>query len=132
MKLHVLILTVLLSLIGGRNTLVRNVRDAAEYAVIESTQDRPEDRNTHYQSFGILASRTAGYSGESNSVSPSVRLTSSGRRVQASGKAPFRIIKDGKVIDRYNFYTFQTDLKRFSSGIHSAHRFIYSICRLLI
>ena len=133
MKMFILIITAFLSsLFCGRDTQCENSQCGHAGIVVESKEQNQHDNNPDCKSLGILPSRTAGYSGENNSVTPSVRSTNSGRRIQPSGKAPSRVIKDGKVIDRHNFYTFQTDLKKFSSGIHSSIRYIYSICQLLI
>lgn len=133
MKSHVLILITFLSCVFcGRNVRVEDVSHAPECIVVESTQSETDDNSPDYRSVGVLPSRTAGYTGENNSLSSSVRSTNSGRRVQPSGKAPFRVIKDGKVIDRHNSLAFRTELKQFPSGIHSSNRYIHSICQLLI
>ncbi len=133
MKLFVLILSVFLSsLFCDGNAQSEDCQCGFVGTVVESKGQDRNNNNPDCKSFGILPSHTAGYSGENNSVTPSVRSTNSGRRVSSLGKAPFRVIKDGKVIDRYNFYTFQTDLKQFSSGIHSTNRYIHSLCQLLI
>ena len=133
MKIFIFILSAFLSsLFCDRNSHFEDSQCGSVGTVVESKGQDQNNNNPDYKSFGILPTRTAGYSGENNSVTPSVRSTNSGRRIQPSGKAPFRVIKDGKVIDRHNFYTFQTDLKQFSSGIHSSIRYIYSICQLLI
>ena len=83
-------------------------------------------------SFGILPSCTTGFSGGSNNITSSVRSTNSGHRVQPSGKVPFLVIKDGKVIGRHSFHTFLTGLKQFPSGEYSTERYIHSLCKLLI
>ncbi len=133
MKLILIIIGLFLSCnFSDRASVDEKVRDITQATVIGSDNQDNGTRDYDSKSFGILPTRTAGYSGENNSVTPSVRLTNSGRRVQSFGKAPFRVIKDGKVIDRHNFYTFQTDLKQFSSGIHSINRYIHSLCQLLI
>ncbi len=117
---------------GGRNTLAEGMDGVSKCSVIESSGNGAEDTGDDFQRFGILPARTVGYSGENINSIPSVRSTNSNRRVQFSGKAPFRVVKDGKVIDRHNFYTFQTDLKQFPCGIHSIDRYIHSLCQLLI
>lgn len=133
MKSHVLILIMFLSCVFcGRNVGDESVSYAPECTVVESSRSESEDDGLDFKSVGILPARTAGYTGENNSLSTSVRSTNSGRRVQPSGKAPFRVIKEGKVIDRHNFHAFQTDLNQFPSGIHSSNRYIHSICQLLI
>ena len=76
--------------------------------------------------------QSARFSGENTNVTPSVRSTSSSRRTQVSQKYPFRIVKAGKVIDRYNFYIFLTELLQFHTGVHSTRRYIHTICCLLI
>ena len=78
----------------------------------------------------MLPFRTAGYSGGSNSLTPPVRSTHSGRGAQDSAKAPF--IRDGKIIGIHTVHTFLTNLNQFSSGRHSINRYIYSLCQLLI
>ena len=133
MKQVILIFALFLSsLFCDRAVQCEDTGDFSSGVIVESEDRNPDKGNADCKSFGILPSRTAGYTGESNSVAPSVRLTNSGRRLQPSGKAPFRVIKDGKVIDRHNFHTFQTSLKEFPSGIHSTYRYIHSICQLLI
>ena len=133
MKLILIIIGLILSCnLSDRASIDEKVRDIVQGSVIGADKQDTGTRDYDCKSFGILPTRTAGYSGENNSVTPSVRSTNSGRRIQPSGKAPFRVIKDGKVIDRHNFYTFQTGLKQFSSGIHSSFRYIYSLCQLLI
>ena len=133
MKLFVLILSVFLSsLFCDRDVHCEGSQCGNAGIVAESKGQNPDNNNPDLKSFGILPTRTAGYTGENNSVTSSVRSTNSGRRVQPSDKAPFRVIKDGKVIDRHNFYSFRTDLKQFSSGIHSTNRYIHSLCQLLI
>lgn len=133
MKHLLLIIGLILSCnFGDGMSVDEKVRDIAQGAVIGPEKQDTGARDYDCKPSGILPSRTAGYTGENNSVTSSVRSTNSGRRIQPSGKAPFRVIKDGKVIDRRNFYTFQTDLKQFPSGIHSTNRYIYSLCQLLI
>ncbi len=133
MKLLLIIIGLILSCnFSDRSFIDEKVLDIAQSTVIGSDKQDTDTRDYDSKSFCLLPSRTAGYSGDNNSVTPSVRTTNSGRRVQPSGKAPFRIIKDGKVIDRHNFYTFQTELKQFPSGIHSTDRYIHSLCQLLI
>ncbi|MCQ2182822.1 MAG: hypothetical protein MJY89_05395 [Bacteroidales bacterium] len=133
MRLFVLIFAAFLSgVFCDRDVCCEDTQNVPAGIIVESNGRDSDSSNPDCRPLGILPSRTAGYSGENNSVAPSVRSTNSGRRVQPSGKAPFRVIKDGKVIDRHNFYTFQTSLKRFSSGIHSTNRYIHSLCQLLI
>ena len=133
MKLFVLILSAFLSsLFCDRNVHFEDTQCIDAGIVVESTEQNRYNNHPDCRSFGILPSRTAGYAGENNSVSPSVRSTNSGRRVQPSGKAPFRVIKGGKVIDRHHFYTFRTDLKQFPYGTHSTNRYIHFFCQLLI
>ena len=132
MKLFILIITAFLSsLFCDRDAQCKDSQFGNASIIIES-KEQNQDNNPDCKSLGILPSRTAGYSGENNSVTLSVRSTNSGRRIQPSGKAHFRVIKNGKVIDRNNFHTFQTDLRQFSSGIHSTNRYIHSLCQLLI
>lgn len=132
MKVLVLILSFILSFIdGGRITDVRtSVRHSS--CVVEVAGQDNSEKAPNYSTPAILPIQSAGFSGEDTSVAPSVRSTNSGRRIQLSQKFPFRVIKDGKVIDRHCFYTFQTNLIRFSSGIHSTDRYIHSLCQLLI
>ena len=133
MRLHVLILSILLFWVSGsRSIAVEAVPEAAGCAVAQSSQDKAEDNSPDFKSVGILPSRAAGYSGGENSVTTSVRSSNSGRRLQPSGKASFRVIKAGKVIDRQRFHTFRTSLKQHPSGTHSSNRYIHSICQLLI
>ena len=133
MKLTALILSAFLYglFCNGNVHCVDSQGGNAGIAVESEGQDQ-DNNNPDCNTFGILPSRTSGCSGENNNVTPSVRSTNSGRRVQPSVKDPSRVIRDGKVIDRHNFHTFQTDLKRFPSGIHSTDRYIHSLCQLLI
>ena len=133
MKFHILILTAILSsLFCDRNVCCEDIRCGNDGVIAEAKGQNQDNNNPDCRAYGILPSRTAEYSGENSSVTPSVRSTNSGRRVQPSGKTDFRVIKNGKVIDRHNFHTFQTSLKRFPSGIHSTNRYIHSLCQLLI
>ena len=133
MNLYILIIAAFLSsLFCDRNAHFEGSQCSNVGIAIESKEQNRSNDNPDCKSFGILPARTAGYTGENDSVTSSVRSTNSGRRIQPFGKTPFRVIKDGKVIDRHNFYTFQTDLKQFSSGIHSTNRYIHSLCQLLI
>lgn len=133
MKLILIIIGLILSWnISDRFAVDERVRDIAQGAVIGAEKQDTDTRDYDGKSLCFLPSRTAEYTGENNCVTSSVRSTNSGRRVQPSGKAPFRVVKDGKVIDRNNFYAFRTDLKQFSSGIHSTNRYIHSLCQLLI
>ena len=133
MKHILIIICLILSCnFSGRSSIDEKVRGIVQGAVIGADKQDTGTRDYDCKSFGILPTRTAGYTGENNSVTSSVRSTNSGRRIQPSGKAPFRVIKDGKIIDRHNFYTFRTNLKQFSSGIHSTNRYIHFFCQLLI
>ncbi len=131
---HILILTCLILSCNcsDRFPTGEEVSGIIREAVIRPDGSDADERDYDFKRTGILPSRTAGYSGEDNVVFPSVRTGNQGRRVQPSGKAPFRVIKDGKVIDRHNFQTYRTDLKRFSSGPHSTDRYIHTLCQLLI
>lgn len=133
MKLFVLIFSAFLSsLFCGRNVHCEDFQCVNAGIVAESKGQNQDSNDPDFKSFGILPTRTAGYTGENNSITSSVRSTNSSRRVQTSGKAPFRVIKDGKVIDRHRFYAFRADIIQFSSGIHSSKRYIHSLCQLLI
>lgn len=134
MKSFVLILTALLSSIFGgdraSNACDRNIHYTD--AVVQCSDKDASDKKADFNDVAILPIRTATFSGDGNSFSPSVRSTNSGRRIQPSNKSSFRIIKAGKVFDKNHFYTFQTVLFQFQSGMHSNSRYIYSICQLLI
>lgn len=133
MKSFLIILGLILSCtFSDRSSFDEKGRGPAQDCVIGSENQDTGLQDFDWKSQGILPSRTAGYSGENNSVTSSVRSTNSGRRAQPSDKDPFRIIKDGKTIDKNNFDTFRAELKQFPSGIHSTKRYIHSICQLLI
>ena len=133
MKSFLIILGLILSCtFSDRSSFDRKGRGPAQDCVIGSENQDAGLRDFDWKSKGILPSHTAGFSGENNSVTSSVRSTNSGRRAQPSDKDPFRIIKDGKTIDKNNFDTFRAELKQFPSGIHSTKRYIHSICQLLI
>ena len=133
MKSFLIILGLILSCtFSDRSSYDGKGRGPAQDCVIGSENQDAGLRDFDWKSQGILPSHTAGYSGENNSVTSSVRSTNSGRRIQPSDKDPFRIIKDGKTIDKNNFDTFRAELKQFPSGIHSTKRYIHSICQLLI
>ena len=133
MKSFLIILGLILSCtFSDRSSFDEKGRGPAQDCVIGSENQDAGLRDFDWKSQGILPSRTAGFSGENNSVTSSVRSTNSGRRIQPSDKDPFRIIKDGKTIDKNNFDTFRAELKQFPSGIHSTKRYIHSICQLLI
>ena len=133
MKSFLIILGLILSCtFSDRSSFDEKGQGPAQDCVIGSENQDPGLRDFDWKSQGILPSHTAGFSGENNSVTSSVRSTNSGRRIQPSDKDPFRIIKDGKTIDKNNFDTFRAELKQFPSGIHSTKRYIHSICQLLI
>ena len=133
MKSFLIILGLILSCtFSDRSSFDEKGRGPAQDCVIGSENQDAGLRDFDWKSQGILPSHTAGFSGENNSVTSSVRSTNSGRRAQPSDKDPFRIIKDGKTIDKNNFDTFRAELKQFPSGIHSTKRYIHSICQLLI
>ena len=134
MKSFVLIFTALLSFFFGGNR-ANNVCDRSLQhtdAVVQCSDNDASGKKADFNDVAILPIRTVSYSGNGDSFAPSFRSTNSGRRVQPSYKSSFRVIKTGRVFDRNNFYTFQTDLKQFSSGIHSTNRYIHSLCQLLI
>lgn len=129
MKSFLIILGLILSCtFSDRSSVDEKGREPAQDCVIGSENQDTGLQDFDWKSQVILPSRTAGYSGENNSV----RSTNSGRRIQPSNKDPFRIIKDGKTIDKNNFDTFRAELKQYPSGIHSTKRYIHSICQLLI
>lgn len=134
MKSLVLIFTILLSFILGEgrtgDACTRNhqVQDTITGCAEHGAQDTKADLSDQ----AILPTRTVSFSGDGSGFAPSLRSTSSGRRVQPSSKSGFRIIKAGRVFDRNNFYTFQTDIFQFQSGIRSNSRYIHSICQMLI
>ena len=133
MKSFLIILGLILSCtFSDRSSFDEKGQGPAQDCVIGSENQDAGLRDFDWKSQGILPSHTAGFSGENNSVTSSVRSTNSGRRAQPSDKDPFRIIKDGKTIDKNNFDTFRAELKQFPSGIHSTKRYIHSICQLLI
>ena len=134
MKSFVLIFAVLLSFVFSESR-TGNVCDRDSHysdAVVQCTGRESTDKEADFNDVAILPVRTSTFSGDSNSIAPSFRSTNSGRRIQPSTKSAFRLIKSGKVFDRNNFHTFQTDLLQFQSGIRSNSRYIYSICQLLI
>ena len=134
MKSVVLIFTILLSFILGEgrasDACDRNHR--VPDTIAECAENGAADTNVDLSDLAILPARTVSFSGGGSSFAPSMRSTSSGRRVQPSSKSGFRIIKAGRVFDRNNFYTFQTDILQFQSGIRSNSRYIHSICQMLI
>ena len=133
MKSFLIIFGLILSCtFSDRSSFDEKGQGPAQNCVIGSENQDAGLQDFDWKSQGILPSRTAGFSGENNSVTSSVRSTNSGRRAQHSDKDPFRIIKDGKTIDKNNFDTFRAELKQFPSGIHSTKRYIHSICQLLI
>ena len=134
MKSFVLIFSVLLSFIFGGDRAGNICEKDLHYtaAVVKCSDKDAANKKTDFDDAAILPVRTATFSGDGSSLAPSFRSSNSGKRVQSSFKSSFRIIKEGKVFDRNNFYTFQTAILQFQSGIRSTSRYIYSICRLLI
>lgn len=134
MKSFVLILATLMSFIfgdgGEGNACDININYSG--SVAHCSGNDATEKKADFKDAAILPVRTATFSGDGNSIAPSLRTTNSGRRVQPSSKSSFRVIKTGKVFDRNNFYTFQTVILQFQSGIRSNSRYIYSICQLLI
>ena len=131
MKSILLIVSMMLSCLfsgGGRAAQVQNTAGA----VVKTAEQKHADSHTKYNTMGLAPQRTARFSGEDNTVSPSVRSTNSARRIQPSTKSAFRLVKAGKTIDRQHFRTFLTTLGQFQSGIHSTSRYIHAICHLLI
>lgn len=134
MKSFVIIFTVLLSFIFGEGGASEACDRKPHYtdAVVQRSDKEAADTKTDFNDLAILPARTATFSGDGNSFTPSVRSTNAGRRVQSSTKSTFRLIKAGKVLDRNNFHTFRTAILQFQSGIRSNSRYIHSICQLLI
>ncbi len=133
MKQLLLILSFFLSCLfsDGR---ISDAEQCAKFSstIVETTKQNQSDSNPNYNAQAILPVQSARFSGENTNVTPSVRSTSSSRRMQVSQKYPFRIVKAGKVIDRNNFYIFLTELLQFQTGTHSTRRYIHTICCLLI
>ena len=134
MRSIVIIISVLLSFIfgGGRASDACDRNRHCTDAVIECADKDATDKTVDINNVALLPVRTTVFSGDGTSFAPSVRSTHSGRRVQPSSKAGFRVIKTGKVFDRNIYLTFRADILRFQSGIHSNSRYIHSICQLLI
>ena len=134
MKSFVLIFSVLLSFIfgGDRTNSVCDRNLHYSDAVVKCSDKDAAEKKSGFNDTAILPLRPATFSGDGNSFAPTFRSNHSGKRVQSSFKSSFRIIKEGKVLDRNNLYAFRTDILQFQSGIHSNSRYIYSICRLLI
>lgn len=131
MKHLVLILSLFLSLLGDGKELSFRQYDKDCSAVEVAGRDRAE-KSPSLLSLDILPVQEARVFGQGFGVTPSVRVSNSSRRTQISQKFPFRIIKDGKIIDKHHFSVFQTVLNQFPSGIHSAGRYIHTLCTLLI
>lgn len=133
MKHFLIILSFFLSCLFGNgkvDTIDRCAKLSA--SVVETARQDRSDKSPNCYSQAILPVQTARFSTENTSVTPSVRSNSSGRRTQVSQKYPFRIVKAGKIIDRNNFYIYQSELRQFQTGIHSISRYIYTIRHLLI
>ena len=75
---------------------------------------------------------TSAYSAETHNFTTSYRNSGQGRRVSSSIRSCTRIVKDGKIIDKFNFSTFRKHYIEFYSGMYSSVRYIYSIRHLLI
>lgn len=133
MKGILLIFSLFLSCLFSGSGQIDDVRTGDTVSlVVEAAESDAAENSTDFNDLAIMPVRTASYSGDGNSFAPSVRSNNTGRRVQSSSRSTFRVIKDGKVIDRHNFCTFRATLLQFPSGIHAADRYIYSICNLLI
>lgn len=134
LRLLLLIIGLLLSCgYSDRMSVDEIVRDSARGSLVGSDSQDSGMWGFDSKSLAILPTRTAGYAGENNSVTSSVRSANSGnRRVQPSAKTSFLFIRNGKVIGRHNYQTFRTALKQFPSGMHSEKRYIHSLCQLLI
>ncbi|MDO5442600.1 MAG: hypothetical protein Q4G10_02905 [Bacteroidia bacterium] len=133
MKQLLLILSFLFSSLfsGGKGYYAENA-EVVPSAVIEAAAQDSPDRNPNYDTPALLPVQTAQYSGGNSHVAPSFRSTNSGKRTQTSQKSSFRIVKDGKVLDKNHYFVFQAELHQFQSGIHSTSRYIHAICHLLI
>ena len=133
MKGIVLIISLFLSCAFSGTCAIHPISEGILHeTVISSTDKNTSEKKVDFNDLAILPLRTVSYSGDGNNFAPSFRSSNSGRRVQPSTKFAFRLIKAGKVFDRNNFYSFQTVLLQFQSGIHSNGRYIHSICQLLI
>lgn len=75
---------------------------------------------------------TSSYSAETQNYGTSFRNSGQGRRLPSSMRSAYRVLKDGKVIDKSFYSTFRELYIEFYSGIHSNVRYIYSIRHLLI
>lgn len=100
--------------------------------VFIQSEAESSDNRQDYRQTDLLPVSTARLSAEESSVTSYVRTSNSVRRNHPSTKFPFRIIKAGKIVDRTNYYTFQSSILQFQSGIFSTRRYIHAICRLLI
>ena len=132
MKVLILILSFFLSVVSGSKMDNFGQCESCYSTIAEYAGHSNPDNDPNYYPQAVLPAQSARFSGEESSVTPSVRSNSSGRRIQVLQKFPFRIIKAGKIIDRYHFLVFQIEVHQFQSGIHSTSRYIHSICRLLI
>lgn len=133
MKGFLLILSLFMSCLFSDSGLARkDISGNPPSATIEPPGRNANEDAADFNNLAILPVRTASCSGDGNCFAPTLRPTNTCRRVQLSSRSSFRFIRDGKVFDRNNLYTFQTAILRFQSGINSHSRYIHSICHLLI
>lgn len=123
MKRALLILAFVLSFVFRGGDVSSDVRESGS----------PEIASFCATEGSFSPAESSNYSAENYSYSSSsFRSAGQGRRVTSSFRSSTRIIKEGKVIDRFNFSTFRELYDEFYSGIYSSVRYIYSIRHLLI
>lgn len=134
MKHIILILSSVLTFVlcGVADSMKNNVQHEFDRYSVSSVVVQIRDNNSGVESLGLLPIQASNFSSTNGSIFQNIRSFNSGRRIQPSGKSSSRLVKSGKLKDRNTFYSFQTDLKQFCSGIHTTGRYIHSICCLLI
>lgn len=132
-KRALFILSILLPLLLNCSSVSgREIINACEYVLNQSADSNDSRDFSDFDVPCLSYARTVGFSQEDNTNSSTVRSFKTGRRIQLQAKSNCRIVKDGRVIDSSNFYTYRTHLQQFQSGTHSTQRYIHIICQLLI
>lgn len=133
MKFVLLILSLLLSWFSGDGSGAVEEENlyGSETVVQAQAGDRSRDY-TEYNTICLCSARGARFSSEDNTFSPAPRTTNAGKRTNQTVKSSTRIVKSGKVIDRQNSNRYMASILENPSGMRTVHRYIYSICTLLI
>ena len=127
---HLLIIVAfLISLLSGERKC--EVAVSSSYDTVDVANQSSSEEDVEMDAVAISPLQSARYCGDETYSAPSVRTTA-GRRIQFSQKFPFLFIKSGRIFGRNEFLSFITKYTEYLSEVHSASRYIHTICILLV